>query len=927
VTALLLALAVFFAWWAIGLATLAAAGADTANMRIALVGPALGSAVTVVSGFIFSFAGLSMDAVAVPLIVVLLAAAAAVLLVRRPPLSRALALVALLCVAGLLLAGWPAFSLGFDWLGNGNADMGDYVLRAVQLVHQGLLAPLDSTGLNRGTDYTTVMVGSNLWGERPGSEVAIALLARASGRTVYEVYMPLGLALGSAAACGAGALAVGAARRWWAGIVAIVLVLVSPLFTFGILQELLPQTWGLAIAVALLALLLRVELHRGAGARVADLVAIGLLASAMVLVYVEIVPEVAGAYALYVLLVASRRQANPRALARLWIPAAAIVLVLLNAYLPREVGFLGNAIERGVGSEYPPLFGYAVVPSALPSILGLQLLPPGVGAPLLNVSIVAAGVFLLTGLAACVAGLRRLSAPAVALVVDACLAVLLIHKSSDFGLFKLSMYVQPFLAAMIAVWAASARRRPLQLFSGAAVVALVALQLSTQQAYVRASRDPALAPGASSAQLIPAFSRMLSSHSGPVVSITENPFIIQLEAAAANGRQVSFVDRDDFAEYLRIYKEHTSGSRRREVLREMRLYPWRTRSFGLHSGTAVDEFEEDVLASQNLADPRCELVIPSGQGLVLNRIALPASAPALVAMSCAHAHDLLAFTQSDLGESFYIPGSQQKVSFQQLEPDPYVPGQTMAGFGRYALFRVVGPTQGMRLELDFTTSLIHDGSNEIPPAAVVGDSRIALPLEGNGSARVLSPPLHPQMIAGQPYLLLDMGVAGRELPFARSGVQALYARHLPTDVRFLTSYVRDVSLVSAQQYERLRPPTEVSRFPADLANPNLQYSGLYEDGWMGADAYVVLAGGGPNELALQGEVPAGAGRRLTVSLDGRPLLSRAIAAGPLDVRVTLPASAAPRHVELHFAATIHLPAPDLRPAAAHLTYLGLVGRG
>src|ERR1700683_3233926 len=159
--------------------------ADTSELRVILIAPALGSAVTVVVGFILSFAGLSMGAVAVPLIVVLLAASTLTLSLRRPSLPRAVAPILVLCLAGLLLAGWPLLSLGFDWLGNGNADMGDYVLRAVQLLHQGLLAPLDSAGLNRGSDYATTLVGPNLWGERPGSEVVLALLARVSGRPPY----------------------------------------------------------------------------------------------------------------------------------------------------------------------------------------------------------------------------------------------------------------------------------------------------------------------------------------------------------------------------------------------------------------------------------------------------------------------------------------------------------------------------------------------------------------------------------------------------------------------------------------------------------------------------------------------------------------------------------------------------------------------
>jgi hypothetical protein len=926
VTALLFTLAVFLAWWLIGLAFLALVRANVRSLRVALTAPALGSGVTVIPAFILSHAGLSMDSGAVPLAGVLLVASIVVLAIRRPRVAGGVIPVLGLCVVGLLLAGWPMLSLGFRWLANGNEDMSSYVQEAVQLMHHGLLAQLDVAGLNRGADYVTTSLTFLLWGQRPGSVITLAMLARLTGRTAYEVYMPLNLALSLTAACGAGALALTVARHWWAALIAVTLALVSPLSTFAVMQQLLPQVWGLAAVLALLALLMRVELHKGSGATLGEILPIGLLATTTVLVYVEILPELLAAYGLYLVVVALRRELDLRAAMRLWIPVIVLAVVLLNSYLVREVGFLLDQVHHGVSATRPLLFGFIFVPSALPGVLGLQTLPPLAGAPLLDISIVVAAALLLAALLGCGISMRRASPPAVVLVVLAGLAALLAMGGSDFGLFKITMYMQPFLAAAIAVWCSNAKRRAAQALVAGALTAFVILQLSTQRVYVRESRDSVDVPGASSAQLLPAFSQMIASHPGTTVSVTENPFLIELEAARAYGQPLYFIGRDLFGGLFPAYALHTSGYRRQQIELETRLYPWRTRSFDLHTGDASDEFEEDTLASSTLASGRCRLVIPSGQTLTLNRLALPASMPALIDMPCSAAHDLLAFTQSDLGESFYLPVHRQAVSFSQLQADPYVPGQTMAGFGRYALFQVLGPSAGMRLELDLTTTLNHDGANQLSPAAVVGASRTPLPLEGHGSARVFSAPLTPQTIAGGSYVLLDMGAAPREPSVPRSGLQALYGRSIPLDIRFLTSYVRDVSLVSAQQYAQLRPPAALQRFPSDLTNPNLQYSGLYEDGWMGANAYVVLAGGSASDLVIRGEVPAGAGKHLEVLVNGRTVFSKPIAAGALNMRISVQASSVSRRVELRFGATVHLAAPDLRPAAAHLDFLGFVGR-
>ena len=74
---------------------------------------------------------------------------------------------------------------------------------------------------------------------------------------------------------------------------------------------------------------------------------------------------------------------------------------------------------------------------------------------------------------------------------------------ADFGLYKLYMYVQPFLAAAVAVWISCTTRRPI---SGRTCVALSPCPLSsTQHRYVSDSRDPSTYPNASGKDLLPAF--------------------------------------------------------------------------------------------------------------------------------------------------------------------------------------------------------------------------------------------------------------------------------------------------------------------------------------------------------------------------------------------------------------------------------------
>jgi hypothetical protein len=100
--------------------------------------------------------------------------------------------------------------------------------------------------------------------------------------------------------------------------------------------------------------------------------------------------------------------------------------------------------------------------------------------------------------------------------------------------------------------------------------------------------------------------------------------------------------------------------------------------------------------------------------------------------------------------------------------------------------------------------------------------------------------------------------------------------------------------------------------------------GIYEDGWIAEDSYVVLAAGAAADLVVRADVLPHPGQRLDVIVNGRRVPSKAVRPGPLDLRIPLQASRSRRRVELQWAAVASLAPPDRRPACAHLTYLGLM---
>jgi hypothetical protein len=599
-------------------------------------------------------------------------------------------------------------------------------------------------------------------------------------------------------------------------------------------------------------------------------------------------------------------------------------VALLNSYLPLELRYLANQLTHGTASSgHPPIFGYVFMPTVFPMILGLKPIAASPTSALVGASIILAVAVLVVALAASVWHLRRGSAIAATLVTYAILGAYLAIQGADFGLFKLTLYAQPFLAAGLAVSVARAKRRYLPLVV-VALVAFVAVEYSTQQGYVRDSRDPGDFRNGSAADLLPAVRSATQHERLPLVIAGANPVFIGLAAENGYGSPLFFISRDVGGPSAQV-RERSHPS---PTARLIQADGARPATFVLHDDAQrEDEFTVNPNAERSLSNGGCTLVVPTGEQEPLNRFSLPENRHDLAILPCRSATNLLVFMDSTKGSNFYsFLSARNAVSYYQLQADPFFPGHTMAGLGRDILFQVVGASQDMRLLVNYSFSFIHDGSNAIPPSVVLGASKFALPVAGRGSARVMSAPLKPEMIDGHPYLLLDVGKTPAVQFDHRRGLDGLFGNSIPLDGRYITGYLRDVSLVSASQYGHLRPPLAVSAFPRDLGNPALEYSGVYEDGWVAQQSYFVLGAGDAADLVVHAAVPAGDAGRLTVLLDGHRIADVPATPGPLNLRIPVSRSAGPRTVALHFAQEMTLPAPDRRPVSALLGFVGFVPR-
>jgi hypothetical protein len=176
-------------------------------------------------------------------------------------------------------------------------------------------------------------------------------------------------------------------------------------------------------------------------------------------------------------------------------------------------------------------------------------------------------------------------------------------------------------------------------------------------------------------------------------------------------------------------------------------------------------------------------------------------------------------------------------------------------------------------------------------------------------------------------LMLDMGAEPSRFPNKKHGLMALYGRAVRMDRRFAVGFVRDITVISDEEYAAFAAPSTLQRFPDDLDDPNLEYSGIYEDGWASEAAFAILqAPATASRLRLQGLIPQIGEEvhttNLTLLVDGIEVANRNLTPGEFTLQCQQSAQSGKHRIEVRASTTQRLPGPNNRPIAFQLRYLG-----
>jgi hypothetical protein len=876
----------------------------------------LGLAVNVVTLFTLSRSGLPIKTVAMPLFLVWMMLAVYFALSQRIIWKRRAFLVyCMLILAAIIPFAGPLLKFGFEWLAFVNGDMSYYSTSSTRLLDYAYSELPISGNIHDIKDHSLLTWDfHNDLNYRTGADLFLAYLVGLSGLTAHQVYMPLIIAFNFCVVSGAGALSLLGARKWSLALWTMVLVALSPMLTIEVTMQQLAQAVGLALLTSLCVSYAKVM----TGKHVRSWMFYTILSfSSLAISYFEIIPF----FALYVLVFEAVRwkkwmDATTRiAYLRTFLVMACGIFLLLNSYIFSTVQRIIFAAKMSFDNSAMTMqadgvsaFPFFFLPGNGALLWGWMPLSVQVNSLVIVIGLLATILF--TG--ALVASKIRVMPSAQMSIVMLAVAISMWIGGNGYGLFKTAMFIQPFLLATVVTMVAVFVTRQLLQRLGFAFLGLSFVP-AQQVNIARVSDEIGSSPVAyaSSAQLGRQL-RELRNKLQPLQNIkifSDTPSFELFSLQSYYFKGIAFDNLVMAFPLLNSVGEQSKFVFTRE-----------------HGGVVADFRSKKYTGN---ADEY--LLTTTGEFSVINRGSSPRGF-LLQINPLSELSNHIILHETSIGAFIINSYRNADIALYQLERDPMFLGSTMAAIGQYHVYEILGAMESSRVQLSLTATNNKNEDCRLPVVRVVGDRDVSLPLVGRGSARLVSSPIIPRKIGSSDYIGIDFGRKGRFNDRERNGVMALFGKKVKVDTRKAAVYARDISYISPEQYAAFKRPQAIQSFPAALEDTGLEYSGIFEDGWISDVAFVVLQAplNGPvASLHLSAMIPDIGGSPfstvLSIKINDQPVYTANHAKGEVNITVPLDASFFKGNpiakIQLESSALQRLPNGDDRPVSMHLNVI------
>ena len=912
-------------------------------LRSWLVAPCIGFAVVELLTLALNQAGLPVKSFATWLTLGLVAFSGAVFWRRRPVVpGRQLAIFGGIALFSLVYTCWPMFIYGLKWVGYMNGDMGTYCLGALRVMNYGFYRMPELKELT-GTDYSQYWWFHHAAGMfRCGSDIFLAWFASVAHLEPLRVSMPVLAALNLAQLSAGAALVLSRPTRRRVAVVSACLLAASPFFMLGVVAQVLAQVGGLVLVFGICCLCMRPFVFDGnARSIISEAILISTLVAALCSYYPEVLPFPAFAIAGYYGYTLIRKKQNISHLAALLASCLLLILILARQSIFTAIGTLLFAIPAGILSAGGPVpatdFDTMLDPSLFASIFGFQTYFGLHSEPLISISIFIGIVLLLGSVIICLRMCFRAEPFAFLLGVMLVLGLKLFFSYSAFGVFKLAMYIQPVLLVPLAsvIVRAPARMRCV------AIASFAAASCVTAAIYV--GRSTTLL--ASTSVMLPKIEEA-EVHSIPV---RQNEAVLMdsvnmvgdfVFAAASIGTNTQWADIDVFRGFanLSFVPSSIMALPGRLGLSKDYYTPAKALRDQLFARNAPERILGHLV--QFVGGSRSDI------GYLGHRAWDPWHSSNNDPDVHPEDHNYFEFERYGAVSNYLVLLSSDKgaphfrasagiTSRWPTEPDFYRPSGTIFAIGRHLLFEVIHPVPGSRVRISLSRTVIGGGRTRLPEGAIVKSSTDQkLDFAGSGAANVISPPISFFEQNGHFYFALDFGINGDYFNHPKTGLMRLFNRQIRADHRPIVALTRDIALIRDSAWSRLSRPRTVKSWPADLLrDPGLEFSGIYEDGWISDHAYMVLGSAGVGDkLVIRGSIPAigpllHSGNQIHVLLNGDPIYDVEAKSGHFEIWHTFTENRDKNRIDFCFGRTVSLPSPDDRPVSAQLNQVSILQSG
>jgi hypothetical protein len=897
------------------------------------ISPVIGLAFFIIFVFTFSRLGFPLKNIKLPFLIYFVAIVG-IGIYRNYSLQLSVGTFLKLFLApiGILFSAWPILKYSFSWISYVNDDMNNYVLGAIRFYNQGFFSK-PTLGFNAGSDYSQEYYYFHvLQGVRPGSEIYLSALSNLHNGNVLAIFMPAILTLQMILIFGTLALSrtlTNPSKRKTRFVYLFSIML--PLLSLGFLYQLIGQVGGLALGVAILALSVNILREQNYTENKSVFFLLGIFMTAELIWYPELLPFIIFPLLIKTFFVKKKQRKA------IWTGAGLILIfmiVLLNKYFFQALRFgLSQIIgaqksTTGVNAN-SQLFPFFLKPHGLPTLLGISPLNRPSRDPWESLTIVASVAIL--GLAICLILKHRyyLELPVAVFLFIIMVFVFLIFSGNGFGAFKIAMYAQPFLIITASIFIDYLPSRifsiqPRNILPLTLLLFFAFFSIKSTQFYVHASTGNANngfdeIQGGSEVGIEKQISNAFKDYKvsdGVITSTALNLSQIKLEAIAAKGIPLIFPTTDVFGNFYDSTKVIDANITRKYV--------------AFKSKNIANIFQQPLQLTKDVGKSRWFLV-SNNKYEAINHSKLDAQSPNWNYRLVKNPSNTLIMIDSSMGHTYYaLKGQRKSEVIFQPEIDPLDPKKYMQGFGDNLLFEIINPSSHPYLVLDSSTSVIPQYHRVIPKISIWGINQVKLPLVGRGASRVLVPLPNPVIINGHSYFQLHIDQRLLPFPSRLSSISKLYGAGVELDARRVALFVSNISVVDGTELKMLNKPSLLKNFPGSLEDPNLNFSGIYEDGWISADSYFDLDSLGKTTFSISGVVPAIIGEKsfhtnLRISLDGSTLCAFDLATGLFRKTCSLDNFVSISHthrLEIHFSQEQTLPMPDGREVAAQISTLG-----